>query len=184
MFWRNVLGGSKDFPSRAYVGFQRQPEIAQVSPAFLVQQDIRGLDIPVDHALVMSVIKRLGGCSPDAYGICVRDKFVSPPVFVQDLLQVRALDVLHYGVGIPGFVTGIVDRDNIGVVPGSDGAGFMKETLGIERIVTVSGIDDLQLRPLLTDLPRQTAGPGWCPASLFSPLYHRKINLISWWNLI
>jgi hypothetical protein len=69
---------------------QRDAEVGHERPA-VVEQDVLGLDVPVDHAVPVGVVERRGHLARDADGLVHRKLLLA----VQPVAERLALDVRH-----------------------------------------------------------------------------------------
>ena len=106
---------------------QRQAEIDHERLAAGVDQDVAGLDVPVNESLAVSVVQRLGNRGHQFRGFAKRG-----PVVLDLLRQRAAFDELRDDEA--GTVLGaadVVDGNDVRVVEAGDGAGFGQVGFGI-----------------------------------------------------
>src|SRR5262249_6448694 len=106
---------------------QGQAEVSDIRLAAPVEQDVSGLDVPVDQPLAMSVVQGLGHGSHEFGCFAYRG-----PVLLDLLGQGAAFDQLGYDEA--GAVLGaahVVDGHDVRVVEAGDGAGFGQVGFGV-----------------------------------------------------
>jgi len=108
------------------VGHQRAP---------IVQQNVLGLDVTVNHALPMGVVQRVGHLAGNANGVVYRELLLA----IEQVTQRFALDVGHdvkqKAIGLPR----IVQREDMRVLQVGGGLDLGQEPIGPD--------DGRQLRP-------------------------------------
>ena len=107
-------------PGYAEIGDQR------VAPA---QQDVLGLDVPVDDALAVRVPERVGHLAGDLQGVVQRQLPLAP----QPVPEGLALDVGHGIPELAGRFAGIEHGQDMRVLQAGGGPNFPLEALGAER---------------------------------------------------
>ena len=98
-------------------------EVHHLDAAVLFDHDVLGLDVPMDDAVVVGVAQ--GQHQLDAEG--GSDVGAHHPHPLDVLLQGDAGDILHDNHRVAAIQKDIVDFDNIGVIQGIDGLGFVAE---------------------------------------------------------
>jgi hypothetical protein len=118
----------------------RQPHVQDFHQAFVVEQQIRGLDVAVDHPLLMGMGQALGGLQDAVDGLPDRQRAFP----LHDLLQIVAANVFHDQVmhiaGLPG-ITGLHD---IAMVQGRGHFHFLKEPGNGLIIIHGLRVEDLE----------------------------------------
>jgi len=104
---------------------QRDAEVSHLRLA-LHQQDVFGLDVPVDHPLPMGVVQRPGDGPGEFDGVVNGELFFTIELGSQRL----ALDVRHDVVEESRRFTRIVQRQNVGVLQVGGDFDFLQEPLG------------------------------------------------------
>ena len=106
---------------------QGQPEIRHERLAAAVEQDVAGLDVPMDQSLAVGVVQRLGHRRHQ-----FRRFRHGGPVRLDALGQGAAVDVLRDDEA--GAVLGaahVVDGNDVRVIEAGDGAGFGQVGFGV-----------------------------------------------------
>ncbi len=107
------LAGARDAAVR--VDVLREPEIGQVGMVLSrgpgLEEDVGGLDVPMNEAPLVGRVQRAGHLSPDAKD----SRGGQPVVLSRQRLQVRPVDVAHRDVENSLGVARVVDRDDVRV---------------------------------------------------------------------
>ena len=90
----------------------RDPEVGDQGAAVFRQQQVLGLDVPVNHALVVRVLERLGRLARDPQRLLHRELLLPP----QPVAQRLALDVRHGEPEAAGRLARIVDGEDVGML--------------------------------------------------------------------
>ena len=85
-----------------------QPEVAEQREPFLVEQDVRGLDVAVHEAELVRGLQPVGDLLDDPHAVLD----VEPAARHQRAGEVGAVDVAHRHVQQAVLLTGVVDRDH------------------------------------------------------------------------
>ena len=150
----DVVGGAE----HAAVGGQAllvegasDAEVGDLGRAFLVDEDVLGLDVAVDDVAIVRRLERAGDLDR------VGDRLVDgQPAHAADaVLERLALDVLEDDVGAAVLLTGVDDADDVRVRELRDGAGLATEAL---ELVGVRG--DLAVHELDRDAALQHGVEG------------------------
>jgi hypothetical protein len=118
---------------------QGQPEIRHIGLAVGVQQDVAGLDVPVDQPLAMSGVQRPGHHRHQFHGFRH-----GRPVVLDPLRQRAAFDVLRHDE--KGAILGaahVMHGNDMRVVEAGDGAGFGQVGFGVFGPGNKSGVRHL-----------------------------------------
>ena len=108
-----------------------QTKIENLHDAFRIHQKIRRLDIPMNEAHRMCVVK--APCRlPD---VLRRRNVVECAGIADDDVQVQPIDVLHDQIVGVSLVVDIVRTDDIDMIESSNGLGFTMESFKIRRIL-------------------------------------------------
>ena len=107
---------------------QRDAEVRHQRLA-LVQQDVLGLDVPVDHALAVGVVERARHLGRDPHGDLDRELLLPP----EPVAQRFALDVGHDVVGGAAHLAGVVQREDVGMLQVGGGLDLLQEPLGADH---------------------------------------------------
>ena len=107
-----------------FLDYPGDPEIDQVGEVFVVEQDVRRLDVAVQQANLMGGMQCLGDLADDVH----RTRGVERPVG-QHRLQVTALDQAHVDVELTLDFAVVVNRNDVRVIQPRRGVGFPAESL-------------------------------------------------------
>jgi hypothetical protein len=94
------------------------------------EQDVLGLDVAVDDAMLMGVVQRLRRLPRDPERVVKRELPLAPKPVAQTL----ALDERHGEPQVPGGVTGVVDREDVRMLQPGGEADLALEALGTEHV--------------------------------------------------
>jgi hypothetical protein len=114
-------------PARRRTHGKGDPEIGHHGAA-VVQQDVLGLDVPVDHALPMGVIQRVRHVAGDPDGLVDAELRFAIELVTQGLALDVGHDVEEEAVGLPG----IEQRQDVRVLERRGGLDLLDEPLGAE----------------------------------------------------
>ena len=128
LFGRHEIGRAQHLAGQRHVRIHRQPlGQAEVGDAGLIRrinEDIGGLEVPVQDAVLMGVVHRLGN------GLEVsRRAFGGQRSLADDLRQRAAFDIVHREVVLALVDTDLVDGDDVRMLQVGDGLGFGLEAL-------------------------------------------------------
>jgi len=104
-----------------------------------VQQDVLGLDVPVDHPPPVGVVQRVRHLGGDPHGLVDRELGVAVELAPQRL----ALDVGHDVVQEAGGLAGVEEGEDVGVLELGGGGDLLHEPLGAQDRGEV-GFQDLE----------------------------------------
>ena len=106
-----------------------QTEVGDLHMAGAVEEDVVGLDVAVDHALVVGVLERVAnlGHHAERLGGCELAGFLR-------LAEVHAVHVFHDEVKEIARLARLVDEDDVGVAQLGEGARLAGEALGKGRV--------------------------------------------------
>ena len=123
---------------------QRQPEVGDVRPAVVVEQDVGRLDVAVDQPLAVGVVQRLGDGGDESRRLQEREARL-----LQSAGQVAAVDELGHdeAQAVVG-AADVVDGDDVRVVQAGEDAG-----LGQVRLDVLGACDQTGMRRLDRDGP-------------------------------
>ena len=96
-----------------------QSEIGNARLAGVVQEDVRGFEVAVQHALAVRVVDGLGDLL-DQYACLARGQWA----IAHQLGQSLALDVIHREEGIALVLAHFVDGDDVGMLQARGGFGL------------------------------------------------------------
>ena len=116
------------------------PEVGDQRAAVLGEQQVLGLDVAVDHAVLVGVLERLGRLAGDPERV-VHGELPLPP---QPVAERLALDVRHGEPELPGGLARVVDREDVGVLEAGGELDLALEALGAERRRPSSGCSTLR----------------------------------------
>ena len=111
----------------------RQAEVGHIGLALGVEQDVRGLQVPVQHSALVGVMHRAshGADQSGRAPACVTNAYFPLPTSHQ-LGKTRAIDQLHRQITVPIVLADVIDGDDVGMVEVASGLRFILEPL--ERI--------------------------------------------------
>ena len=118
-------------------------EVAQFHAAFIGQEDVGRLDIPVDDAIRVGHFQRTQQLAHDAQDF----PGVEVVAGVEIGLQLLAMHVLHDDIGKVLFLAVVIDGDDVGMIELAGGLGLDQEAagmlLGLARIklIRADGLD-------------------------------------------
>ncbi len=115
------------------LGGLRQPEVAQVDAAVIVEQDIARSQVAVNHALTVHIAQPAGDLRKQVNHVLQRQRRVTQPV-----CQRAVLDQAHGEIGGAAFNAVAVDRQDVDVLQHGDHFRFAGELL--EEITVVFGL--------------------------------------------
>jgi hypothetical protein len=128
LLWRHISGSPTEACPVVPILFpQGQPKVGHIRFAALVQQDVAGLDVPMDQPLLVGVVQCLGYCRHQF------DSLVDRKAGLLDLRgEVRAVDVFRDDeTGELVGTADIVYRHDVGMIEVGDGSGFGEIGLGV-----------------------------------------------------
>lgn len=126
-FRREVRCGAEDFAG--VVGGHRagnglcHAEVGDLHDPVVVDEDVLGLDVAMDHSLVMGLGQRGCRLAADAHHIRPRQPAMEP----QEVPQRRPVHVLHDEEVPALMLADVEDGDDVGVLQPGDGSGFVFE---------------------------------------------------------
>ena len=110
-----------------------QPEVGHVRNAIVVDDDVRGLDVAVQHTLTMRVIERVANRRHQAQNLLDGQRRG-----VEFSLERASFDVLHDQIRSPIEFVNVEDRDNVRMLQTRDDLRFTLEA-GEEVLVFLKG---------------------------------------------
>ena len=123
---RDVRGRSEHRPGfgqRRAIADLRDPEVGDLRPALVVEEDVRGLEVAVDEAARVGLREPGGDLGSDLERLLVRQRSSrEQPVFERSARQ-----VLEHHVAVAVALAVVVDAADVGVVEPSDRAGLPLE---------------------------------------------------------
>jgi len=125
---------------------QRDAEISDERPS-IVEQDILGLDVPMDHAMPVRVIERFGGVVGDADGVVHRGLLLA----IEPVAERFTLDQGHHVEDHASDFTRVVQRQDVRMLHVRRGSDLVQEPLGADNRAQLGG-----------------AGPSWRPGGRVS----------------
>ena len=111
-------------------GESGQAQVQHLDHFFLIDQKIGGFDVAVDQAGLVGMVQPVGRLADEVGG----DKIIHRSVAFDHLLQVAALDVLHYHVVDVAVVVNVVRADDVAMIQLGDGLGLAVESGQIGRV--------------------------------------------------
>ncbi len=148
LFRRQIVGGAqhrfvvggRQRRHAAVVVESSQPQIQDLDHAFLVEQQIGGLDIPMNESVLVRMGQTVGGLPDNLGGFDV----IQPPAFLDRGLGVLTLDELHHQVVdflvVLDLLADIVSSDDVRMVQRSDSLRFDVETFQHRRVLVDLGL--------------------------------------------
>ena len=139
-----------------------QAEVAEVGPALVVEEDVRGLDIAVQNSPLVGEVQRTGnpGSHPGGVPRC-------EPPGREPVGEAPALHQPHGEVVVPALVPGLVEWDDVGVVKLGDAARLLPEAPDVFLGRPVPGTDRLECHgPAEGPVPRLVDDPHAAPGDL------------------
>ena len=142
LFGRHEIGGPQHFARGRKVAVElhafRETEVGHPGVAGTVEQDVAGLQIPMDHAVVVGVLNRLGDVPHQRRRVARRHWSAG-----QVRRQALAFDVAHREE-VPALErTHLVDRHNAGMIQPGHRLGFSAKALHRLARRQLSGQDHL-----------------------------------------
>ena len=107
----------------------RDPEVGDQGVAVPRQQHVLGLDVPVDHAVLVRVLERLGRLARDPQRVFHRELALPP----QPVPERLALDVRHGEPELTGSLARVVHGQDVGMLEPGGELDLALEALGAER---------------------------------------------------
>lgn len=130
-FRGDIKGGTPDFAWLWFLaGEACEAEIGDLGISGAVEEDIGGFDIAVCHSGGASGFEAHDDLACDGEDVFLVEDFS----FGLDMVEAVTIDEFHNDVGLVVLFAVVVDLDDIGVIDGGEGAGFLKE-LGDEGAV-------------------------------------------------
>ena len=114
-------------------------EVGQEAIALLINQDIAGLDVPMDDASRMRVVQGRRNLSQNAERARRGEWLPS-----HRIRQCAAPHVAHHQIGVAIVLAVVVDRQDVGVLQVRDQLGFLLEAADEGRVRGVVAGQDLQ----------------------------------------
>jgi hypothetical protein len=151
LFRRHVVDGAGDAALAGDVDAalaDREPEVDELDRGVALAvgvEDIGGLEVAVDEAVLVGVVEGLADVD------CDLDRLLE--VFGPTLLEARTLEELHDEVGHVLVLADVVDRDHVRVAEGGDRARLAEEALAGVADLAVGAHDLDRHRPLELDVP-------------------------------
>jgi hypothetical protein len=106
-----------------------EPEVGDLHPTAFAQEDVLGLEVPVDHALPVSVLESLAHLPHDPQHLLRRY-----PASPQPTPQVVPVHELHDEERSAVFPAELVDRDDAGMIEARQRPGLTAEAVGERRV--------------------------------------------------
>ena len=122
------------------MGHDRQAEVRHLDPAQLVDQDVLGLDVAVDHAALRRVLQSFCHLTADEKRLAL----LQPQHCLDALVEVLAGDVLHRQIVQLVLLADFIRLDDIRVIERQHHLGFAAETGHDSGIVGSTLVQDFQ----------------------------------------
>ncbi len=106
----------------------------------LRDEDVRGLDVAMDEALLVRGVERFRDLGEDVE----RAPGLERPFLGHEAGEVRALDVAHGEIKEPVLIARLVDRDHVRVVEGGGDPRLAQEALAEALVLGELGRDHLE----------------------------------------
>ena len=126
-------------------------QVAVLAPVLLVDEHVRGLDVPVHQAAPVRRVQGVGHLGGDGDRAGGLEHAFAP----QERLEVGALDVPHRDEQAPVGLPRLVDRDDVGVVEPGGEARLAQQALAEALVVGQRRIEELE-----RDRPVEAGVPG------------------------
>ena len=140
-----------------------EAHICQLHPVLLIDQNIAGLDITVDDALLMRVDQRSGRLHPQIENSILRE---TPPL-TEHLLQRLPVNEFHHEEVVAALLPEVITRDDIGMAELRHDPGFAPESINISLVPGERWLQDLQsnqtVEPLVARFEDRAHRPGTDP---------------------
>ena len=104
----------------------RQTEIRHIDATFLIDQDIRALDIAMNGAALVGVRQRAGGRAQDGH----HDDERQGALTLDDRIEGLSLDELHHDIVKPTRFSDLIDRNDVRVIQRGGPTGLPPQPLG------------------------------------------------------
>ena len=106
----------------------------------LRQQDVGGLDVTMDQALLVRRVEGIRHRSEDPDGLIDAQR----AIVLEPLCERRSVDVAHRQVELSLPLPGRMDRDDVRVLEAGEELALAQESLAIRRVVDPFGGDEFQ----------------------------------------
>ncbi len=106
-----------------------QAKIGQPHDAVTVEQQVRRLDVAVDHPALVGMRQRLGGLKAPRGNVVARERLARSLRFSQNVGQASARDILHGVIVHAVLAADGEDRHDVGVVQPRDRLGLALKAL-------------------------------------------------------
>ncbi len=117
----------------------RQPEVEQLYAPVIGDEDIRGLDVAMDHVVRVRELEPLADLDRQIELVCQ----AQPIVAGHPALEILAVEILHREVGEALVLTEIVNGDDVAVGKLPGGARLAEEPLAEIRVLVDRSRDEL-----------------------------------------
>ena len=111
------------------VGALGQAEVGEPDDPLGVEQEVRGLDVAMDHPTPVGMRERLGRLKAPASHVVELERLTRSLRFAENVSQAAAVDQLHGVVMHAALAADGEDRHDVGVVQPGDGLGLAMEPM-------------------------------------------------------
>ena len=105
------------------------PEVRHERAAVLGEEQVLGLDVPVNHSVVVGILERPGGVGGNPKCILHRQLRLAP----QAVAETLPFDEGHGEPELPGGFPGVMNSEDMGVLQAGGEPDFTLEAFGAER---------------------------------------------------
>ena len=116
-----------------------QAEVGDAQAAVLAEEQVGGLDVPVDHAAAVRVVEPAAGLQADQEGL----RRAEQPAPVEHGAQAPAAEVLEHQVGDVLVGSPVEDGHDVGMAERGRGLGFGLEAAQERAVLRQVGVQDL-----------------------------------------